>query len=47
VVEHSLFGEGKVVSMEGSGQNTKAVVYFAEVGQKKLILRFARLKRIG
>lgn len=47
LVEHSLFGEGKVVSMEGSGQNTKAVIYFSEVGQKKLILRFARLKRIG
>ena len=47
VVEHSLFGEGKVVSMEGNGPNTKAVVFFSEVGQKKLILRFARLKRIG
>jgi DNA helicase-2/ATP-dependent DNA helicase PcrA len=47
LVEHHLFGEGKVVSMEGTGPNTKAVVFFQEAGQKKLILRFARLKRIG
>ena len=46
-VEHHLFGEGTVMSMEGTGPNTKAVVYFNEAGQKKLILRFARLKRIG
>jgi DNA helicase II / ATP-dependent DNA helicase PcrA len=46
-VEHHLFGEGKVLSMEGTGPNTKAVVYFKEAGQKKLILRFARLNRIG
>jgi DNA helicase II / ATP-dependent DNA helicase PcrA len=46
-LEHHLFGEGKVLSMEGTGPNTKAVVYFKEAGQKKLILRFARLNRIG
>ena len=47
LVEHHLFGEGKVMAMEGKGPNTKAVVYFKEAGQKKLILRFARLQRIG
>ncbi len=46
-VEHHLFGEGKVVSMEGAGQQAKAVVFFEEVGQKKLLLRLARLRRIG
>ena len=46
-VEHHLFGEGKVLSMEGNGAQTKAVVFFKDAGQKKLILRFARLKRIG
>jgi DNA helicase-2/ATP-dependent DNA helicase PcrA len=46
-VEHSLFGEGKVLAVEGSGPQAKATVFFPEVGQKKLILRFARLRRIG
>jgi DNA helicase-2/ATP-dependent DNA helicase PcrA len=46
-VEHSLFGEGKVLAVEGIGPQAKATVFFPEVGQKKLILRFARLRRIG
>jgi DNA helicase-2/ATP-dependent DNA helicase PcrA len=43
-VEHSKFGKGKVVSVEGSGPNKKATVFFAGVGNKNLLLRFARLK---
>ncbi len=46
-VEHDDFGEGKVLSMEGSGQQARAVVFFKDVGQKKMALRFARLRRIG
>jgi DNA helicase-2/ATP-dependent DNA helicase PcrA len=47
LVEHDLFGEGKVLAMEGTGQQAKATVFFEEVGQKKLVLRFARLKVVG
>ena len=46
-VEHPIFGEGKVIAMEGRGEQTKAVVFFQEAGQKKLMLRFAKLRRIG
>ena len=47
-VEHSHFGEGKVISLDGEGPKATAVVYFgSEVGQKKLKLKFARLRRIG
>ncbi|HET6569194.1 MAG TPA: UvrD-helicase domain-containing protein [Rhodothermales bacterium] len=46
-VEHHLFGEGKVLALEGNGDQVKATVFFKEVGQKKLVLKFARLKRIG
>jgi len=46
-VEHPIFGEGKVIAMEGRGEQTKAVVFFKEAGQKKLMLRFAKLRRIG
>ena len=46
-VEHPIFGEGKVISMEGRGEQAKAVVFFQEVGQKKLMLKYAKLQRIG
>ena len=47
VVEHDKFGQGKVLSMEGQGMNAKAVVYFQDIGQKKLALRFAKLRLVG
>jgi len=43
-VEHERFGKGKVISMEGTGPNTKATVFFPGIGQKQLLLRFAHLK---
>ena len=47
VVEHSKFGKGKVIAMEGRGPNKKATVFFNSVGQKKLLLRFAKLRIIS
>ena len=44
IVEHSRFGKGKVVAMEGVGSNKKATVFFQNVGNKQLLLKFARLK---
>lgn len=43
-VEHASFGPGKVLSVEGAGPNKKATVHFVSVGQKQLLLRFAKLK---
>lgn len=43
-VEHAKFGRGKVISIEGSGPNKKATVFFNSVGNKNLLLRFAKLK---
>ena len=43
-VMHDRFGKGKVVSVEGIGPNRKATVFFPAIGQKQLLLRFARLK---
>jgi len=45
-VEHAIFGEGKVLALEGQGDQARAIVFFPEVGQKKLVLKFARLRRI-
>jgi DNA helicase-2/ATP-dependent DNA helicase PcrA len=43
-VEHATFGKGQVQSVEGSGPNKKATVVFESVGQKQLLLRFAKLQ---
>ena len=44
IVTHERFGEGKVLKIEGDGQNRKATVHFQSAGQKQLLLKFARLK---
>lgn len=43
-VFHERFGRGKVVEIEGAGQNRKATVFFNKIGDKQLLLRFAKLK---
>lgn len=45
-VEHSRFGIGKVLAIEGTGENCKATVEFKNVGTKQLLMKFARLKLI-
>jgi len=45
-VEHSKFGEGKVIKIEGEGASTKAIVFFEGTGEKQLLLKFAKLKII-
>ncbi len=47
IVEHSKFGKGVVISIEGSGVNQKAEIRFASVGVKKLLLQFAKLAIIS
>jgi len=43
-VEHARFGYGKVLSVEGKGASKKATIFFRNVGQKQLLLKFAKLK---
>ncbi|MEE1097797.1 MAG: 3'-5' exonuclease [Bacteroidales bacterium] len=45
-VWHSKFGTGVIKTLEGKGLDTKAVVEFEGLGEKTLILRFAKLKKI-
>ena len=46
-VLHAKFGKGKVVALEGTSPNEKATVFFPSVGQKQLLLKFAKLEVIG
>lgn len=43
-VEHGKFGFGVVKAMDTNGNNKKAVVVFDEVGEKTLLLSFAKLR---
>ena len=45
-VEHAKFGKGKVLSVEGSGSNRKATIFFESAGQKTMMLVYAKLKII-
>ena len=42
VIEHQRFGVGRVVQIDGTGENTKATVDFENTGRKQLLLKFAR-----
>ncbi len=46
-VSHEKFGKGKVLNVEGAHPNEKATVFFPSVGQKQLLLRFAKLDVVG
>jgi DNA helicase-2/ATP-dependent DNA helicase PcrA len=43
LVQHERFGSGKVIAMDGDFPNNKATVFFEGVGQKQLLIKFAKL----
>ncbi|NEN24524.1 UvrD-helicase domain-containing protein [Cryomorpha ignava] len=46
-VVHAKFGKGKVLNVEGESPNEKATVFFPSVGQKQLLLKFAKLTPVA
>ncbi len=46
IIEHEKFGKGKIVNIEGSNLQHKAIIDFMSVGRKLLILEFAKIKII-
>lgn len=45
-IEHQRFGIGKVVQLEGNFPDTKATIFFQGLGQKQILLKFAKIKLI-
>jgi DNA helicase-2/ATP-dependent DNA helicase PcrA len=43
-VEHARFGVGKIVTIDGNGDNKMATIQFDNHGSKKLLLKFAKLQ---
>ena len=46
-VEHERFGFGKVINMEGNKPDMKATIFFKDLGQKQLLLKFAKLRIVN
>lgn len=45
-VKHPKWGIGSILFKSGTADNAKVVVVFAEEGQKKLLVKKAKLKRV-
>lgn len=46
-VEHEKFGRGTVLAIEGAASDAKFVINFHNLGEKKLLAKYARLKNLG
>ena len=46
MVQHNLFGVGTIIVLSGSGENQKVGIEFKDGLKKKLIVKYANLKRI-
>jgi DNA helicase-2/ATP-dependent DNA helicase PcrA len=46
-VSHSRFGFGTVLSIDGVGNDAKALIRFDQSGEKNVLLRFAKLKVVS
>jgi DNA helicase-2/ATP-dependent DNA helicase PcrA len=47
IVKHAKFGLGEIIKIEGTEPNKKAKVNFEIVGEKQLLLKFAKLQIIS
>ena len=45
-IHHERFGKGVIIAIDGEQPNTTALVEFGDKSRKKLLLRFAKLKKI-
>jgi DNA helicase-2/ATP-dependent DNA helicase PcrA len=46
-VLHERWGEGVVLTVKGQGDDAEATISFANAGEKRLLLSYAPLTRVG
>ncbi len=46
IVTHESFGKGRILALDGNGDNLRAIVDFESVGRKHLMLKFAHLRPV-
>jgi DNA helicase-2/ATP-dependent DNA helicase PcrA len=47
MVEHSIFGIGKIMVLSGTGENQRVGVVFKDGTKKKLIVKYANLSKVS
>ena len=47
VVEHAIFGQGKIMVLSGTGENQRVGVVFKDGTKKKLIVKYANLTKMN
>jgi DNA helicase-2/ATP-dependent DNA helicase PcrA len=45
-IEHPKFGIGTIENIEGADDNLKATIHFKAFGQKQLLLKFAKIRKV-
>jgi DNA helicase-2/ATP-dependent DNA helicase PcrA len=43
-IEHQKFGIGKIIAVEGIGDNKIATMFFSGIGEKRIMLKYAKVK---
>jgi hypothetical protein len=43
-VRHATLGRGRILSIEGSGEDKRLIVYFQGQGRRKLVAKYAKLE---
>jgi DNA helicase-2/ATP-dependent DNA helicase PcrA len=43
-VRHAVLGVGQVLQIEGSGEDARLIVFFDNVGRRKLLVKYAQLE---
>ena len=46
-VQHDKWGEGVVLTVSGSGSDAEATVRFEDAGEKRLLVAYAPLRKVG
>ena len=46
-VLHERWGEGVVITVKGHGDDAEATIAFSDAGEKRLLLSYAPLTRVG
>ncbi len=45
-VVHAAFGRGRIIAVDGSGDNMKVTVHFEDAGQKRILVKYGNLRLI-
>jgi DNA helicase-2/ATP-dependent DNA helicase PcrA len=45
-VKHAKFGSGTIIDRVGTGDATKILVKFVDEGEKRLLAKYAKLKKV-